>query len=189
MNILHAEQDLLEIKRVFDYLGMPFWLNGGTLLASIRDKVLFPWDHDIDILIKAEDYNEELFIKHFSSYFTKITPIKHMMNRVTCFDLQKYSDVRTNVILIHRNEEKGVYIKLNPPLVNNCKTLIPIDMIDTENYVDFLETTFRIPYKAEELLTSHYGDWSRKEVANGRDIPWRRHWEPVKLSDYSGGIV
>lgn len=188
MNILHAEQDLLEIKRVFDSLNMPFWLNGGTLLASIRDKQLLPWDHDIDILIRAEDYSEDLLTR-FIPYFTKITPIKHMLNRVTCFDLQKYSDVRTNVILLHKNEERGVYVKLNPPLVNNCKTLIPIEMIDNDNYIDFLGTKFRIPYKAEELLTSHYGDWSKKEVARGREIPWRRHWETIKISDYSNGII
>lgn len=185
MNVLEAQNQLLDIKRVLDNQNVPFWLNGGTLLGAIRDKALFNWDHDLDILIRSTDYSEEL-LEHFKPHFPTVFPIKHMLNRVTCFDLRRTPSVRTNVILMYKNEDKGVYIKFNPPLVNNCKTLIPIEMIDAENYIEFLGEQFRIPHKAELLLESHYGDW-RTPIKSG--LGWRNHWEPVMLSDYSEGIL
>ena len=48
MNIPDATDQLLEIKRIFDSLGKPFWLIAGTLLAAVRDKEFFSWDHDMD---------------------------------------------------------------------------------------------------------------------------------------------
>lgn len=35
---------------------VPYWLDGGSEIASVREKDLIPWDDDVDIKLRLEDY-------------------------------------------------------------------------------------------------------------------------------------
>ncbi len=37
-----------------------FWIDYGTLLGQVRDNKIIPWDRDIDISIKYNDYSKLL---------------------------------------------------------------------------------------------------------------------------------
>ncbi len=49
---------LPEVVRVFDLLGIPFWLDQGTLLGLVRDGRLLEHDHDLDLGLWEEDYKK-----------------------------------------------------------------------------------------------------------------------------------
>lgn len=49
---------LLEWKRIADELDIEWFLNGGSLLGTIRDNGLIFYDNDIDLVIQMKDYNK-----------------------------------------------------------------------------------------------------------------------------------
>ena len=54
------------VAPIFDILkemDVRFWLDFGTLLGAVRDKVIFDWDHDFDISIDESDRDKLILAK------------------------------------------------------------------------------------------------------------------------------
>ena len=183
MNIPEATEQLLEIKRIFDSLNKPFWLIAGTLLAAVRDKEFFSHDHDMDIAMLAEDWNED-FYSHFDHYF-KYKPLKYGLGRTTVFDLNRTSSVRTNCMLAFRNPSRKSYIQIFPPMRDSYLSEIPMELMDTPTYIDFIGHSFRIPAQPEKVLTNIYGDW-KTPVKHG--VAWKDAWGEIQVGDLYKGV-
>ncbi|MCR4648829.1 MAG: LicD family protein [Lachnospiraceae bacterium] len=62
-----AELEVLEvIEKTCADLGINYYAYGGTLLGAVRHKGFIPWDDDLDICMKKEDYR--LFIEKAPEY-------------------------------------------------------------------------------------------------------------------------
>lgn len=62
LELLHeALYEILgEIVRICQKHQIPFFVIGGTAIGALYDKAILPWDDDIDIGMKREDYNRFL---------------------------------------------------------------------------------------------------------------------------------
>src|SRR5690606_7474226 len=60
LDIPVARKLLLDTVDLLDNCGIPYHLEGGTLLGLVRDGDLLPWDHDLDISVPAA------YIVHFN---------------------------------------------------------------------------------------------------------------------------
>lgn len=104
-----------------------YWLTAGTLLGAVRHKGYIPWDDDIDIGMKREDY--DIFTKKFNLGENKRYSFHCIENdKSYCYPMGKVLD--THTVLYEPNKEYGyqiaVYIDVfvydnipsNPKIIN-----------------------------------------------------------------------
>ena len=112
-----CERDMLaEFVRICDKHGIKYFVQGGTLLGTVRHGGFIPWDDDIDVSLPREDYEKFLTIaeKELPDYYflqTKDTDPEYPNN------FAKIRDSRTTFIESSAKNLRinhGAYIDIFP---------------------------------------------------------------------------
>jgi len=96
-----------KIKEICDAENINYFLMYGTLLGAVRHDGFIPWDDDIDIGMKREDY--EKFVKVFYKYADKSTFFLENWDTEKGFPLS-FTKVKLNNTLFLENSIKNAYV-------------------------------------------------------------------------------
>ncbi len=153
VDVANAEAVLRETKSVLDERGVTFFLRQGTCLGAVRDRVIMPWDDDIDLgsIIGMHGLTEQ-----------KIQPAADAF-RDRGFDVTMMTfgdDVYVGMMKLAIRVDwfcyraKGDFIHHYPGLK------IPIRFFVDLAEIDFLGERYLVPNPPEEYLSVKYGpDW------------------------------
>ncbi|MDY0290261.1 MAG: LicD family protein [Sphaerochaeta sp.] len=119
MKVIESEElknmQLDILKKVDAYCkehGIQYFLAYGTLLGAVRHKGFIPWDDDIDIAMKREDY--EQFVTGFADEYLKVYALG--TSERCRFPFAKVYDSRTSIFegSYKKTSEFGVNIDIFP---------------------------------------------------------------------------
>lgn len=171
-----ANQMLLDIAILFDKHNILYHLEGGTLLGIVRDQMLLPWDHDIDISVpefeaeKALKAFSELPYKYrftfhkngISSKIFRLNSLRILKVKLRWVSLLSkifpFFFIRSNVVL-------DIFVKSQVDQYVYWQAAKKIMRVDKKFYTSFEEIhyngyLFKVPNLYREYLTEKYGDWS-----------------------------
>ena len=189
-----AKLDLLEIKEVFDKLGIKFFLMCGTLLGGIREKNIILTDHDIDLGLYGEDIHRSIeiydafkkagFLVGSGESFqfpceTIRRPIWFLLHRnvkTELIFLFKIKDKRTMWYTTRKVE--GSSVREYCIWENDAKFFEPLQEIELWG------KKFSIPNHYKELLDLWYHNWGIPSGAQvwGYKRPrlWTKDFDPLR---------
>ena len=169
-NLEIAEKMLHDVTRIFDWLALPYWLEGGTQIGIVREQRLLPWDNDMDISI-YDSHKSKLWLVvpllMFRGY--RLTLQNHQT------DIGPFKKGELKIIKI-RNFAPGfkkgkvtldVFIKRK--FEDDCFWVVgiekrvlkstPAHYTETLSTIDFKGKAYLIPSDYDGYLTYRYGSW------------------------------
>ena len=148
-----AAERLKEVKRVFDELGVFFWLGSGTCLGAVREGRFIPWDDEMDtagvigmhgLTVETLDRVAQAFRERGFYCRVKHSNLYSMVNFIK-------DGVRVDWTCHHIVDGKAYEF----PGVE-----LPLSLFEHPREIEFIGETFRIPNPPEEYLRLKYGpEW------------------------------
>lgn len=169
----YLEKSLRLLERATTFLekyNIPYWLEGGTLLGIIRENRLLPWDNDLDISIRSEDFDRLRRILPKFYYRGMIAKVReHKIDdppfqkgevRLIKVYATKYLFFKTPLVLdifVKKKLDDQYYWVVG--VKRRAKKAVPARFYDELTTVQFNNKTYSIPKLTDEYLTYRYGDW------------------------------
>lgn len=142
---------LRDIKKIFDNIGINFFLVSGTFLGCIRDSDFIGYDYDIDIGIWSEDYSDKVKneILEYGVF------IQYDLNWIGGLKLKHVNGVKIDVFLHFKEYDKIYHQGEVVKWYNTTFKLQKYNFIGDEYYgfKDF-----------DKYLSENYGDWKIRKM-------------------------
>lgn len=165
MNLVDAGRLLDEAKKIFDSLGIVFFLRQGTCLGAVRDQSLIPWDDDLDLgsIIGLHGFNED-----------QIDPAVDIFRANGCYVEVIPDGLYTSVkIMKYRIRiDWQCYRVVEGTIAHYPGVPFPISLFTELQTVNFNGGSYAVPGPPEEYLVFKYGpDWiTPKQAGYEKDV-------------------
>lgn len=137
-----SEKNLVDIKRILDEAGIPFWLMFGTFLGAYRDKSLIPYDDDTDLAILDEDIAKIAECREAFNNAGFYLSLGHGMT--TAYRYGQHTDMYR--FKLEGDKRGWAFVRIND------------SAFETYQEVEFLGHNWRIFHEPERWLKYLYGD-------------------------------
>ena len=148
-----AAERLKDVKRIFDQLGVVFFLASGTCLGAIRENRFIPWDDEMDTasVIGLHGVTEET-IDRVIDAFTETGYYAHVGHTA------RYSGV--SVVKSSIRVDWGVHRIIGNSIYQYPGFKTPLRLFTQLKEIDFIGEKFLVPNPPEEYLQAKYGpEW------------------------------
>jgi hypothetical protein len=161
---------LKDVTQILENEGIPYILDGGTLLGIVRENRLLPWDTDLDAAVRGEHAKRVFAVRWrmwLAGYRTRIRrykkdmgPFKKGMPRLLRIQTRKFfffKDVSLMDIFFKTlfDNEYFWVVDDKRPVLKSC----PRDYYERLSKIDFNGKAYSVPQDYKGYLTNHYGDW------------------------------
>jgi hypothetical protein len=162
------------LERVCEILsaeGVPYWLEGGTLLGIVREQRILPWDNDLDVSVLAEhepQLRRALRKIRWSGFrvsrrvFEETSPPfpaggsrMFKIRRRRWFGLRR-GKVVLDIFVKYTQGEQSFWL-IGPK--RRVRKSVPTHFYRDLGTIEFRGRTFPTPSDVEGYLASRYGDW------------------------------
>lgn len=155
-----AEEILRFIVKLFNDYKINYFIDHGTLLGIIREQRIMPWDDDIDITILKKHYVKAIELINMN--LEKIEKILACKIEIEKNKIKNNTeDIRVKVYK-EENYTYDITIKtvnfINGEAFQNITKSPEIHFLQN-SIINLWDLEIKAPYKPEEYLTIHYGDW------------------------------
>lgn len=157
---------LVEIDRICQKHHIQYFAEWGTLLGTVRHGGFIPWDDDMDIAMKREDY--ERFLKLAPAEFPKTYTILNYRNQ------QEYWDVMSRVL----NAE---FVCLDPEFLeqyHNCPYASGVDIFPLD-YVPRDKKNVTLQRDLVEMVKAVADVWGQGKLSGEELEGWLTHIEGI----------
>jgi hypothetical protein len=160
----YKDEDFTILTKICEKLEnkLDYWLSSGTFLSLYRENRFFPWDTDLDIDLKGDNLNEDLFISLMTGLGLKLHSKKNSNGRLN------------QIIFTHPKIERlidfYIWYKKGDQYVADCDVghlYYPASLIDNIYSLRIRDSFFMCP-NPEEYFTLRYGeDWRTPKRVSG----------------------
>lgn len=138
---------LLAIRKICQEENIEYFLAGGTLLGAVRHKGFIPWDDDIDIAMKRDDYDRfcECCKKYLPEYMKLVNT-----------DTDPYFGLGFSKLMDMRSEFGEIFTDGIPVSKGIFVDIFPLDNAPDSKIKKQLHKMQRYYWKKMLMLKSHY---------------------------------
>ncbi len=169
------------VTEFLDKNEVDYWLEGGTLIGVMREKRLLPWDHDVDLSMKAEDLGK--IVKKIKKFRYRYGyRVEFVRNKEDSAPL-KEGEIRLikiqsrRLFILPGFVQVDLFVKVRHEnamfwsIRNKALKSTPAEFTDHLIKTDFEGMSLSIPEDYDGYLRYRYGDWMtpQKEYDNISD--------------------
>lgn len=173
-----AKEALEEVANTLEFLKVRYWIDSGTLLSTYRDKDINRLDHDIDVRVHAERFQDrgqvgELIKALFTRGFCIFESHKQRLQLLAVSEKSVLLDLK----FCYQDDKDLWYFCFKEPDPVPMLHVYPRKFFEELGEIELLGRKYPCPQPVESYLIHHYGTgWKqfkvRPEEAEETDLTW-----------------
>lgn len=147
-NFKKRTKNLLAVKKIFDDMGIRFFLVHGVLLGAVRDKDFIKWDNDIELDVLDKDFKPKW--GEMYNNFIKEGFVVRSFNRSQSFKMNLYR-------YKERISIRGLYLDEDKEFILTKLFCYPSKFFKNPEKIKFKGSYFDAPNPIKDYLLYVYG--------------------------------